>query len=63
MNQQTAWKDEYSLSNLKDGQLIAQYINADINSESYAQVKNELERRRYHLEQIILKMNTRNKML
>ncbi|MCK9308781.1 MAG: hypothetical protein PHH43_00065 [Candidatus Cloacimonetes bacterium] len=48
--------EEPSMSELMDGQLIARYLNADINSESYARAKRELEARRYHLEQIVLQM-------
>jgi len=61
MSQQHTNKPHTSMSDLKDGQLIAQYINSDINSESYAQAKQELEKRRYRLEQIILQMNKKDK--
>lgn len=49
------------MSDLMDGQLIAHYINSDINSECYIQAKQELEKRRYHLEQIILQSNKKGK--
>ncbi|HPS40050.1 MAG TPA: hypothetical protein PL124_11590, partial [Candidatus Cloacimonadota bacterium] len=61
MSQQHAYQPHTSMSNLMDGQLIAQYINSDINSERYAQAKHELEKRRYRLEQIILQMNNKGK--
>ncbi len=63
MEQQCARHEDNTMSHLMDGQLIAQYINADVNSEKYADAKAELERRRYRLEQIILNMNTRNRVL
>lgn len=61
MEQQCARKEDNCMSQLMDGQLIAQYINADINSEKYALAKKELEKRRYRLEQIILQLNNRSK--
>jgi phosphosulfolactate phosphohydrolase-like enzyme len=61
MRQQQNNKPHTSMSDLMDGQLIAHYINSDINSECYIQAKQELEKRRYHLEQIILQSNKKGK--
>lgn len=61
MSQQHTCKSHTSMSDLMDGQLIAQYINSDINSECYIQAKQELEKRRYRLEQIILQTNKKGK--
>jgi hypothetical protein len=42
------------LSSMCDGELIAQYINSEVDSENYLLAKTELEKRRYKLERQIL---------
>lgn len=50
---------EGSIIGLMDGQVMAQFINSDLNTELYKEAKLELERRNYRLEQIILSINKR----